>query len=153
MKQIRKLAVLFAAVAALCLAFFGCSEHESSSYSVEANTETLVVIKATETNVEVSVMDALKELAEAGTIQMEYTNGEWGAYIESINGTVPDAAAHEYWAFYTTLGTYGEPAFIYSTTDFGSYDYQGTICGYAQVGAGSMPMVEGCLYVFTIATW
>lgn len=135
---------------------FGCNKENvptvEPDYTVEKNESTLLVVKANETKM-ISFFDVLKELAEDKTITLDWSDSEYGAYINSINGTVPDATKNEYWALYTTLVTVEGDETVYSTSEWGSYDYNGTVCGMANVGASSLPMAEGCYYVFTIATW
>lgn len=153
MKQRKKwLAVLLAVVSmAVCALLFGCNQ-KTCAYTVEKNEETLLVVKADETKTDVSLFDVLKELAEGKEIELTYSESEYGAYITSVNGTVPDAAKGEYWMLYTTLTTIEGDEMIYSSSEYGSYDLSGTVCGMANVGASSLPMVDGCYYVLALVT-
>ena len=53
-----------------------------------------------------SLEDALNELKTKGELDYVGSQSEYGCYLISINGYVPDAAEHEFWAIYTSLTEY-----------------------------------------------
>lgn len=113
------------------------------------NDEKLVVIEAIETSG--SLEDALKELKADGKLDYESTTGEYGFYLVSINGYVPDASKNEFWSIYTTLGEY--EGVSYSSVEFGVYEYEGNSCASASYGISGLPLIEGEIYVLTISTY
>ena len=130
--------------------FTACeSESPTESSDLLENTEKLVVIKASKTGG--SVEDALKAYKEAGELEYEGDTGDYGFYLISVNGYVPDAQKNEFWALYTTLGEY--EGVTYSDTEFGEYEYNGTVCASASYGISGMPLVEGELYILTVSSY
>ncbi|MBS5842964.1 MAG: hypothetical protein KIC77_05720 [Clostridiales bacterium] len=130
--------------------FAACKNETSSDYSVILeNMENLVVIEATKTDG--SLEDALKSLKENGELEYEGSTGDYGFYLTSVNGYIPDVQKNEYWALYSTLGEY--EGVTYSDTEFGQYEYNGKICAAASYGVSGMPLVEGELYVLAVSSY
>lgn len=150
MKHIKTfLALLCTAVLALVALLAACGDSGAGGATVQESGEKLLVIRATET--EGSLADALAALKEAGELTYEGTQTEYGLSLTAINGYTADAAQHEYWAQYTSLSAAG--GVTYSSTEYGSYTYEGQELGYSSYGPSGMPLVKGEIYVFVIETW
>lgn len=150
-----KTKTLFATVVFLVLMFtvttFIACNNEANVDGVKLleNTEKLVVIEATQTGG--NLEDALKSCKEAGKLEYEGATGDFGFYLTSVNGYTPDTSKNEFWAIYSTLGEY--EGVSYSNAEYGTYDYKGTTCASASYGVSGMPLIEGKIYIFTIATF
>lgn len=125
------------------------SESDDTGASVLESSDKLVVIEAAETGG--SLEEAMAALSKAGKLTYDGSEGDYGFYLNSVNGYAPDAESSEYWAVYTTLGEYeGVP---YSSTEYGTYDYSGKTCASASYGISGLPMVEGEIYVLVVETY
>lgn len=108
-----------------------------------------VVIKASSTGG--SLEDTMSFFKGIGMLSYEGAEGDYGFYLTSVNDYTPDAENNEYWAIYTTLGEY--EGVEYSNSEYGTYDYNGKTCASASYGISGIPMVEGEIYIITIATY
>lgn len=139
-----------ACTALVCACLFGACNPQrvipDSSFDLEVNTDTCVVIRIT-ADEEGSLYDVLYTLRREGEIVFEGSEGEYGFYITSVNHTV--ASGNSYWGIYTTLGTYEETS--YSDSSWGTYDYNGNELASASYGVSGLPLVQGTIYalVFT----
>lgn len=150
MKRMKMLAAFFsAAVLALgCVLFSACEEGQTvEGVKLVESTPEYVVIEATETKG--SLYDAMKELKEKDLITFEGSQGEYGFYIQSVNGTA--AGEGEFWAIYTSLGEY--EGVSYSTAEYGTYEYAGTQYASANYGCEGMPLVSGYTYILALSTY
>lgn len=150
MKRMKMLAAFVgAAVIALgCVVFSACAEEKSVEgvKLVESSSE-LVVIEATETDG--SLYDAMKALKEEELITFEGYVGDYGFYIESVNGQAP--AEGEAWMIYTSLGEY--EGVSYSTTEYGTFEYKDTQYGSANYGCDGLPLVSGNTYILALVEY
>lgn len=149
MKRLRiYLASLCAAMLALgCMLFAACGEEGAvGGARLLESSETRVVIEGAETKG--SLFDAMSALKGTDGFTFEGSEGQWGFYIESMNGKA--VGSNEYWAIYTTLGEYD--GVTYSSSDT-TYDYNGKTCLYAQYGCSGLPLVQGNLYVLVLETF
>lgn len=133
---------------ALSLLLSACGDGDAKIKLLK-NDEKLVVIEAIDTVG--SLEDALKELKADGKLDYEGSTSEYGFYLVSINGYIPDASKKEFWAIYTTLGEY--KGVSYSSEEFGVYNYENKTCASASYGASGLPLVEGQLYIITISNY
>lgn len=122
---------------------------EDAKVKLLNNDEKLVVIEAIASGG--SLEDALKELKDDGKLNYDGSTSEYGFYLISVNGYMPDATKNEFWAIYTTLGEYKDVS--YSSVEFGTYEYDGKVCASASYGISGMPLVEGEIYILTISTY
>ena len=118
----------------------------SASLDISGNQ---VVIKASSTGG--SLEDAMSWFKGIGKLSYEGEEGDYGFYLTSVNSYTPDAENNEYWAIYTTLGEY--EGVEYSNSEYGTYDYNGKTCASASYGISGIPMVEGEIYIITVATY
>ena len=118
----------------------------------------VVAIEATQTNGTLydalvyfkDVFDDLEYLG-ADAFTFEGSESEYGFYITSVNGYVPNADANEFWGVYTDLGEYEGVA--YSSAEFGTYEYNGKTYASASLGVSGMPLIEGYVYILAVSTY
>ena len=102
-KTVIVLVAIVAVLAVLLLGYFlfvnGNENHDLKVISVviEVDEKTTYSIK-TEGAFAIDALNELKEKERSFTF--EYDDGDFGAYITSINGRVADDSKHEYFAFY-----------------------------------------------------
>ena len=148
-KTRNKIAFIVAVVmVALSMLLSACGDGDAKVKLLK-NDEKLVVIEAIDTGG--SLEDALKELKADGKLDYEGSTSEYGFYLVSINGYIPDASKNEFWAIYSTLGEY--EGVSYSSVEFGVYEYEGKVCASASYGISGMPLIEGEIYILTISTY
>lgn len=143
MKKAKRLFAAFFAVATLfaAVALAACAQKSAEGVSLKESGEHYVVIEATATGG--SLADGLAALQEAGALEYTGTAGQYGLFLESVNGYVP--AEGEAFMIYTTLGEYGGA--VYSNASWGTYEYGGKTLASAAYGADGLPLVEDALYV------
>lgn len=127
----------------------GDDSAQSSVAAVLEGSDKLVVIEASSTGG--SLEEAMSALKEAGKLTYDGSEGEYGFYINSVNGYTPNAESNEYWAVYTTLGEY--EGVEYSTADYGTYDYDGKTLASASYGISGLPLVKGEIYVLVVESY
>lgn len=149
MKKPAKVLSVILAVILAALSLASCGEGSSTGAKLLKSSDKLVVIEAEATGG--SLLDALNALKEEGGLSFEGEDGDYGYYITSVNGYTPDASANEYWAIYTTLGEY--EGVSYSNAEYGTYDYEGTVCASASYGVSGLIMVKGETYVLTVESY
>lgn len=147
MKRLKRLrAVVCASVlaTAACL-FASCGETAVAGVKLVENSETLVVIEATETGG--SLYDAMKKLEEEEKLTFEGEEGQYGFYLTSVNGKKQafDSYYSSYWTVYTSLCEY--EGVSYSDMNYGVYTYREIKCFGASYGVSGIPMVEGNYYL------
>ena len=151
MKTTKFTSIILALFFLVTLTLTACTSNDSplsGGFSLESS-DKLVVITANKTGG--SLEEAMSSLKEIGLLKYEGSEGDYGFYLTSVNGYTPDAESNEYWAIYTTLGEY--EGVEYSNSEYGTYEYEGKTCSSASYGISGIPVVEGELYVITIATY
>ena len=152
MKQTKTFAaILSAAVLALsAIAFAACNTPEEAvGATVKASEEKLLVLEGTKTGG--SLEDALSALQEAELLTYSGSTGEFGLFLETVNGYKADTSKNEYWALYTSLGEY--EGVSYSNAEYGTFEYGGKSYASASYGVSGLPMVAGELYILTLETY
>ena len=127
----------------------GDDSAQSSVAAVLEGSDKLVVIEAAATGG--SLEEAMSALKEAGKLTYDGSEGEYGFYINSVNGYTPNAENNEYWAVYTTLGEYD--GVEYSNAGYGTYDYEGKTLASASYGISGLPLIEGEIYVLVVEAY
>ena len=151
MKTTKFTSIILAIFFVITLTFTACAGDTAalSDAVVIEGSDNFVIIKANSTGG--SLEEAMSSLKEEGFLTYESSNGEYGSYLISVNGYVPDEAANEYWAIYTTLGEY--EGVEYSNSEYGTYDYDGKTCASASYGISGLPMVNGEIYVLAVESY
>ena len=144
-------AALCAAVCMLgCTAFSACGEDDWVSATLLESDTTHVVIQAAQTKG--SLYDAMQDIKSRpgpGNFSFDGTGGKDDFFITVLNGRA--LQGREYWAIYTSLGEYGGVS--YSSAEYGTFDYKGTVCAMASYGCSGLPLVEGCYYVIALSEY
>ncbi len=148
-------ALLLSVCAAVCvLAFAACGEKSDTNLgdtTIEVTDDSVIFTVEssfyTSLDSTTSLYDYLVALQDAGKLTFEGSTDSWGFAISSINGksAVYETSSGYYWAQYTSLTTYG--GIVYSS-DYSTYDYNGTTLYSNSYYCDGMPAVEGETYAF-----
>lgn len=135
------------AAAMLCGALSGCAPNDAGGergfeVRLYESSQTQVLVRVMETEDGKSMYDALVALQEDGRLTFDGSESTYGFYITSVNGVA--ATNENYWAVYTTLGTY--EGVSYSNAAWGTWEYGGETLASASYGVSGLPLVEGELY-------
>ena len=111
------------------------------------SSQTQVLVRVMETEDGKSMYDALVALQADGRLTFDGSESTYGFYITSDNSVA--ATNENYWAVYTTLGTY--EGVSYSDATWGTIEHSGppgNTCTLASAsyGVSGLPLVEGELY-------
>ena len=90
----------------------------------------------------VTLLDYMNDLREAGELEFESVTGLYGEMIKSINGTANGVGDNPCWMLYTSDATEGVSDLSYS------YEYEGQTLGSAWLGVSAMPVKQGHIYVW-----
>lgn len=142
MKATKRIIISLVVLALLVTAVLGmvaCQKQEPIK-----DTEVIITI---DTNVMADIegktlADYMAAMKDKGILSYEGKEGQYGWFIETINGRTADEKT-EYWALYTDDEEN-------SSTDWGSYVADGKTCGFASLGASSMPIKAGKIYVWVL---
>lgn len=150
MKTTKFTSIILALFFVVTLTFTACTgDSAAAGAAVLEGSDKLVVIEANSTGG--SLEEAMSALKKAGELAYEGSESEYGFYLTSVNGYVPDGENNEYWAVYTTLGEY--EGVEYSNSEYGTYDYKGKTCASASYGISGLPMVEKEIYVLVVESY
>lgn len=124
--------------------FCGCGQSFGASqtkYSVTSN-EGVVAIAVEDAQDAKVLLDVMKLAQTEEKLTFTESNG----MIMSINGKENAADWSASWMLYTSDKEM-------STTEYGTYEYEGqTLCS-ATLGAGALPVVDGEIYVWVYVTF
>lgn len=144
-----KIHKLYCILLALAFLLTACKSSEVSSATVLYSDETSVVIKAEETGG--SLEDAMNYLKDRGELDFSGVQGDYGLFVETVDGYTADTSKKEFWAVYTTLDELDGVS--YSDESLGTYNYEDIICCGALFGVSGLPMEEGEIYVISLDTY
>lgn len=136
-------------ISAVAFVFTACGAAADTAAEVVYTSDDAVVIVAKADGG--SLYDVLTKLSEDGKLSFSGSESEYGFYIEEVNGRAAEASANEFWAIYTTLGELDGVA--YSSTEFGSYEYDGMTLASASYGVSGLPVVEDEHYALVLETY
>lgn len=130
-------AALFALVAALaCMAFAACTDS-----NVGGDENTVVITVAEDYDVEGKTLkDYMDYLVAEDELAYEISDG----MIVSLNGKAN--TTNSYWMLYTSDEAN-------ANTAWGTIEYDGHTYGSATIGAPSLPLAEGAVYVWSYQTF
>lgn len=132
-------AVLFVSlVSVLALSLTGCFKNTSIE---ELDDSKVFVIKVLEAGDNEKLMDRMNALKDNKELTFE---ADETGMITSINGK--SQAPGEYWMLYTDDEAY-------SNKDWGTYTYEGNTIGSASLGAASLPIKSGKVYVWVLTSF
>lgn len=140
------------AAAMLCGALSGCAPNDAGGergfeVRLYESSQTQVLVRVMETEDGKSMYDALVALQADGRLTFDGSESTYGFYITSVNGVA--ATNDNYWAVYTTLGTY--EGVSYSDATWGTIEHSDALgntytLASASYGVSGLPLVEGELY-------
>lgn len=140
------------AAAMLCGALSGCAPNDAGGergfeVRLYESSQTQVLVRVMETEDGKSMYDALVALQADGRLTFDGSESTYGFYIMSVNGVA--ATNENYWAVYTTLGTY--EGVSYSDATWGTIEHSDALgntyaLASASYGVSGLPLVEGELY-------
>ena len=152
-RKLSTIFTLFLTVIMSVCCLFACKEEadpkaQTKSVDLEKVTETLIVMKVNEAEEGATALSALTKLKEEGKIEFEVQESEYGAYIISINGKAEESSGNSghSWMLYTSDEEF-------STTDYGTVEYNGETYGQAALGASSLVVKSGEYYIWSYDAW
>lgn len=125
-KVVSLVSLVLAALALLALA--GC--HKSP---VTADVD--VVIRATAEQDGMTLLSVMEELQAAGELTFTVSDG----MVVELNGTKQTPS--NYWILYTSDKEN-------ANEQWGTFEYEGEVLGFAVLGVGELAVKEGCLYIW-----
>lgn len=136
---------IFLLATMLVVNLFGCKpKGTTEKVTLEFSSENMIVMTIVETKGEASALSALTKLKKDGKVEFVAQQSAYGAYITSINGK---AEINGYsWMLYTSDEEF-------STTDYGTVEYNGKQYGQASLGADSLIVKEGEIYIWAYTAW
>ncbi len=125
----------------------GCQIGGKTTAKLESSTEKMIVMSIESSDGKANAFNALRSLQEQGVIDFEYQDSTYGAYVTSINGkaeqilssTLTSSEGYS-WKFYTSDREYAY--------DSPSVTFEGKVCGLSSLGASTLPVKEGEIYVW-----
>ncbi|MGN0813243.1 MAG: hypothetical protein ACI4MQ_07035 [Candidatus Coproplasma sp.] len=124
---------LIATVFGVC--FIGCSKDEGFAVTEVDASDEVVAITVVDASPNASLLLAMECAQKDGKLTFTISNG----MVTDVNGT--SQAANCYWMLYTSDSEN-------ANTAWGTYDYSGQTLGSAVLGAESLTVKTGCVYVW-----
>lgn len=121
--------------------FVACGERTAKAEVVET-TETLVVIRVNKADEISTLFDVMEELQTKNALQFELN----GTMLKSLNGKQNAADFSACWMLYTSDSEM-------SNSEWGTYDYHGTLCGSAILGGDALTVSVNSYYVWVYTTF
>ena len=138
----RKLYSFFTLLLMLSLCFFSCKLTGEAVVSVENSTPTQIVIKVEKVYSNTTLFDAMETLQKQG----ELTFKRSGTMLSELNGVANPIDFSACWLLYTSDREMSNDA-------WGTIDYNGETLGSAILGADSLLVLEGEIYVWEYQTF
>ena len=126
----------------LSLCFFSCKLTGEAVVSVENSTPTQIVIKVEKVYSNTTLFDAMETLQKQG----ELTFKRSGTMLSELNGVANPIDFSACWLLYTSDREMSNDA-------WGTIDYNGETLGSAILGADSLLVLEGEIYVWEYQTF
>ena len=147
MKRKVKSLIFYLLCAILIFSCTACHLGGKTTANLVSVREESVVMSIQETDGEANAFNALESLKEQGKITFEFVDSTYGAYVTSINGKAEmvisstlNSSEGYTWSFYTSDMEYAY--------DYQSIEIDGRVCGLSSLGASSLIVKEGELYVW-----
>ena len=142
MKRIFNTIIAIALSVVLC-SFFGCSPKEPL---VIKESDTYIVITVSNEQMDIkkntTLVDYMNSLKNDGKLDFEIENG----MVTSVNGIENPADWSSCWMLYTSDSDS-------SNTAWGTIEYDGKVYGSAIVGAESLIIKDGCIYIWVFQSF
>lgn len=134
----RKITSVFIALLLVVMAVFFVSCKDSEVLPVAIDLTNATVEEGT------TLLDIMEDLKEEKSLTFEIVNG----MITSINGTANSITYNPCWMLYTSDD---DPTI--SNSAWGTYEYKGQTLASAALGADSLPVKAGEIYVWVYVTF
>ncbi len=143
-KTICKIAVLLMTLVLSACLFVGCGgETGKAQAEVLESSSTKVVIKINQADENATLISAMDYLKGEGKLQFEKSGD---GMIMSINGVQNPADWSSCWMLYSSDAQM-------SNTEWGTTEYNGQTYGSAILGAETLPITAGSIYVFVFESF
>lgn len=123
--------------------FAGCMQRDTL---VIKESDTYIVISASNEQMPISkdttLLDYMRSLKDDGDLAFEVTNG----MVSSVNGISNASDWSSCWMLYTSDVDSANNA-------WGTIEYNGNVYGSAMLGAESLSVKEGCLYIWVFQSF
>lgn len=131
-----------------CFFVTACYPNGETKAVLEFSSENMVVMKIERTDGNANALNALTSLKEQGKIEFESFSSTYGAYVTAINGVSETSSGNSgySWMLYTSDQEF-------SIEEYGTVCYNGVNYGQATVGASSLVVKEGELYIWYYQQW
>lgn len=126
----------------LSFCFFSCKLTGEADASLISSTNTQVVIKVEKVYGETSLLSAMESLQEKGELTFKTS----GTMLSELNGVANPADFSSCWMLYTSDAEMSNQA-------WGTLEYNGKVLGSAILGADSLVIAEGEIYVWFYQTF
>ena len=130
-KIVTLLLCIMLAFALLC----GCG----AKTKVLKETDKFIIITPSEDFVGKTLKDCMDDLKTRGELDFTEQDSEFGAFINSVNGIANTSST--YWMLYTDDAENSNDA-------WGTIEYDGTTYASASLGASSLVIAKGCIYIW-----
>lgn len=153
--KIFKICTAAACAAAMCSAFAGCANGVVKVESDDGSANYVFKVRGdvAELNDDTTLYDYMCALKERGELEFEAEKGDYGYYITSVEGVSEksEGTSGYSWMIYTDLTELD--GVIYSSAEYGTWDYDGLTLNSASYGVDGMPAVESCTYALVYSAW
>ena len=135
----RKISSIFVALLLAVMAIFCVScKGEVEPVAIDLTPVSTIMEEGT------TLLDVMEDLKEEGKLTFEIVDG----MVVSINGTANSPTYNPCWMLYTSDD---DPAI--SNSAWGTYEYKGRTLASAALGADSLPVKSGEIYVWVYVTF
>ncbi len=122
----------------LLLFMVGCQREMAKVDTLE---EKVVITITGDIDEDISLFDYMLQMQENEEIEFTYSNGQYGAYILSINNIT--AKPNEFWALYTDDEEF-------SSTEWGQVEYKEKIYASSSLGCETLNVKNGNTYIWVL---
>ena len=130
---------IFVALLVVLLLFtVGCQRKMAKVDTLE---EKVVITITGDVNEDISLFDYMLQMKENGEIEFTYSNGQFGAYILSINDIT--AKTTEFWGLYTDDEEF-------SSIEWGQVEYKEKIYASSSLGCEGLKVKKGKTYIWVL---
>lgn len=135
--------IIAIALSVIVFSFFGCSPKEPL---VIKESDTYIVISVTKEQMDITdtttLVDYMNSLKNDGQLTFEINNG----MVSSVNGIDNPSDWSSCWMLYTSDADNANSA-------WGTIEYNGSVYGSAVLGAESLMVKDGCIYIWVFQSF
>ena len=135
--------IIAIALSVIVFSFFGCSPKEPL---VIKESDTYIVINVTKEQMDITdtttLVDYMNSLKNDGQLTFEINNG----MVSSVNGIDNPSDWSSCWMLYTSDA-------VNANSSWGTIEYNGNVYGSAVLGAESLIIKDGCMYIWVFQSF